>query len=391
MLTRKALLSPRAIPRSHAVKTQKRFPIRTVIFLVVAISVLLAALALKFTPRNNNARDQYEHQLELGRQWTVDPEHAARFWDSARSIAVNNKWSTAEADQLLSGAQPAKASPQNATIKVLSQEFSPAGVAATFTVQDKQGVPVAGLLRKDFRFTTGNRILHHASLAEVTIPSGKQSIAILIDCSGSMKDGGKMEAAKAAIPQLRALAGPGTQFELFSFADTVDQRVPLTSDWRQIEATLPTLNPLGGTALYPAIVDAAKRLATQSGQRRIILIADGENSVGQFSQEQAIADCRSANVSVFCIGISGPSFQPIALEQIAKATGGQFYLAGSANDCAKELRRAVESITTPAYQLMVIDPQPLTAPITIQFCHASDQQAVLEDKQIMTAGLPRIR
>lgn len=390
MLLRNHILSPRVASRTEMPERRQRSLSRLVVAIVIAVTLIVGFLVWRLWPSHDSARVRYEQQIELGHQWPIDPEYAASFWQSARAIAVENSWPTAEADELLATLPSRNEIAPSATINVLSTESSPCGLTATFRVQDRQGLPIRGLGRRDFQVRSANRLLHHVAVDELAISTGRQSLAILVDCSGSMKDG-KMESAKAAIPLLRSLERPGTQFELLSFAASVERRVPLTTTWDQIESALPALRADGATALFAAIAQACDDLANQPGQRRIIVIADGDDSVGPLNIEQAISKCRASDVTVYCVGISGAEFKPEILRRLASETGGSFFLASSASACATELRNAVDAITTPAYSLMVLDAEPIIAPIEIRAADSPSLRVVLEPNSTSTVAITQTR
>jgi tight adherence protein B len=87
----------------------------------------------------------------------------------------------------------------------------------------------------------------------------------------------------------------------------------------------------GGTALYDAVVLAARRLASDERPgRAIVVVTDGRDVSSTHSMQQAIAAAHGAHAAVYTIGIGGPSFTPSALRGLASETGGSYRQARSA-------------------------------------------------------------
>src|SRR5207245_265002 len=99
---------------------------------------------------------------------------------------------------------------------------------------------------------------------------------------------------------------------------------------------------------YDTVVRAALALQSQPAPRLIILLTDGRNYPSPFSNtvslKDAIAAARSAEVSVYSIGVAGPQLTPGPLRALARATGGTYYAAarGDAQLAAAYARIATE-------------------------------------------------
>jgi tight adherence protein B len=61
----------------------------------------------------------------------------------------------------------------------------------------------------------------------------------------------------------------------------------------------------------------------------IILLSDGADNASKLTLTQAISAAHAANAAVYTIGIEGEGFTSAPLEQLASATGGQYYGASS--------------------------------------------------------------
>jgi len=87
-----------------------------------------------------------------------------------------------------------------------------------------------------------------------------------------------------------------------------------------------------GTALYDAIVLAARRVSMDDRPgRAIVVVTDGRDVSSSHTLAQAVQAAHSAGAAVYAIGIGGPSFTPDALKQLASETGGSYRQARSAS------------------------------------------------------------
>ena len=94
---------------------------------------------------------------------------------------------------------------------------------------------------------------------------------LAVDVSGSMAQGGKIEAARAAAHELVNKRAGGEQIALVTFSDRPHVVVPFTSDATALGRGIDSLTPGGATALWDAIRLSTVLLGAQpSGERRTI-------------------------------------------------------------------------------------------------------------------------
>jgi tight adherence protein B len=92
-----------------------------------------------------------------------------------------------------------------------------------------------------------------------------------------------------------------------------------------------TVDSRPGTALYDAIVAAANELRQDPRPgRAIVVVTDGTDASSLRTLQQAVAAAQRARASVYTIGIGGPQFDPSALRDLARLTGGSYRQAASA-------------------------------------------------------------
>src|SRR5437879_6552260 len=117
-------------------------------------------------------------------------------------------------------------------------------VLVPVVVTDTKGRAVKNLSRKDVALLADGRpvaidLFDRSDDAPV-------SFAVLLDGSGSMGLGGKMDGARAAIRALLARRLRGDDYALYVFAEgQVKDLVPFTSDVARITRALDTVSPFG--------------------------------------------------------------------------------------------------------------------------------------------------
>ena len=221
-------------------------------------------------------------------------------------------------------------------------------------VEDHKGRAVKGLEKSDFRVLEDRipqNIAYFDREADEPI-----SVAFLLDLSGSMRQVGKLEAAKEAIRTFVELLRPRDRFGLVGFADEqVAWITPFTTDRARFFERLSVQEGYGQTALNDAVA-AAPSLVEQdvSGRKAIVLLTDGVDTRSRLSVDQAIAKARHAQVPIYTIGFTTlpdmvlrhnkdekPDFNLTVLERFSNETGGKLHLVNDPD----EWKEAVADVT----------------------------------------------
>lgn len=191
-------------------------------------------------------------------------------------------------------------------------------------------------------------------------PKIEQSLVLLLDVSGSMGSGGKMESAKeAASGAVRALS-PTTEVALITYDGGCAGGWRVVHDFtttrKSVLDAIAALSPGGGTPTAPAIGFAnaylQKNARSKSGQ--IVLMTDGQNDCG--SMVDAGSGVRQGTIPVRIdavgFGLDTASKATKDLGDLVRAAGsGTTYSANSSAELISAFRRAF--ITT---QVKPIDP-----------------------------------
>jgi Ca-activated chloride channel family protein len=170
----------------------------------------------------------------------------------------------------------------------------------------------------------------------------KATVIVVLDVSGSM-EGDKIRSARTATSEFLDRLDPDDEVAVMIFNDAVNFLGENSRVGDVVEGLSQRVNTLladGNTALYEAMCEAAKlseklRLEDmEAGETRlygIVLLSDGEDTVGRITENQMFATCLPANaeadgVKVFPIAFGADADTDI-LARIASVTGGRMFTA----------------------------------------------------------------
>jgi Ca-activated chloride channel family protein len=169
------------------------------------------------------------------------------------------------------------------------------------------------------------------------------SVLLVVDTSGSMAEERRLERAKAGLRTFFRNVGRQDSLGLTIFSDRIQPLIPIgpfPENRAQIQATVRNLIADGGTAVYDATIEGFRSVRTGATPERIsavVVLTDGEDTDSAASAHDVVEAVRaqgdsSNQVRVFTIAYSAGALGAAdALEEIAKASGGQAY-EGSTED-----------------------------------------------------------
>lgn len=169
----------------------------------------------------------------------------------------------------------------------------------------------------------------------------RSDVTLVLDVSGSMRDEGKMENAKAGAEQLLQLLDPEDTFSFLPFNSTpvwAEQGIRLGDARDGAIQRVRGIFADGGTALYDAISMAHAWAAPRSGKGRIsaiVVLSDGQDTDSETIQlaellQRLRGSGEAQGVRVFTIAY-GQGAQTNVLEQIAETTRGRSYVGTPEN------------------------------------------------------------
>jgi len=169
---------------------------------------------------------------------------------------------------------------------------------------------------------------------QATNLASAKAVVLAIDRSRSMrtKFSDTLTAARGFVA-----AKPGSdRIAVVAFGSTVVSLSRFSASADDADAALRGLgiDPQKGTALYDAVSYSAGELTGQSGGRVLILLTDGTDTTSKEKLDAVARKARENNVLVYPIAIASKQYDPTALQQLARETGGTFYRASSSSALA---------------------------------------------------------
>lgn len=206
-----------------------------------------------------------------------------------------------------------------------------------FTVTDKKGRFMTDLKKNDFEITENKRkqnILEFT--AETDLPL---RLAILVDTSNSIRTRFRF-LQDAAVDFINTAMRTGQDKALIMHFDTVAQlAVDLTGDKTALTSAVRRMQAGGGTALYDAIYRASEQLTKDEPhdkyRRAIIILSDGEDTLSDFSREQALEMAQKADVVIYTVSTNithNATDGDKVLKYICEQTGGLAYFPFKESD-----------------------------------------------------------
>lgn len=260
----------------------------------------------------------------------------------------------------LAGVAAAPAAGQEQKKKELTYQISVSAITIAVTVQERGGRYVDDLEEKDFSvFENGVRrpITYFRHDFEAPV-----SLTILLDVSGSMAVGNKLEESKAMLRALlTSLLAPRDEASLLIFADgEVEVAAGFSTDRTAILRELDRVQAYGQTALNDAVAVSPEYAQKGKNEKRaLLLVTDGVENDSRTTSGQALDIARRVDIPIYVIGYKIPrseeylrkhkraaSLTPAGivetLDRFSLATGGKPYFLdapGALTAAAGEIRR----------------------------------------------------
>jgi len=183
---------------------------------------------------------------------------------------------------------------------------------------------------------------------------GPLTTMLVIDISGSMNSGGKLQAAKDAAIAYVDQARGDDQIGLLAFNTQIEYVQPLTSNHQALKDAIESLKAQDDTAMYDALERAIEYLSPNQGRKAIIVLTDGLDNRSKRSPQEIIQMIGPEGLSISTVGLGDPtqstgaitSLNEPALEALAEEAGGAYGYANDAESLTalyEKLGRALQS------------------------------------------------
>ena len=197
---------------------------------------------------------------------------------------------------------------------------------------DSGGHPVRGLPASDFEVLEGGKPQKIVRFEQVdNLPL---SLGIAIDTSFSMASS-LIEAERAAAGFVHNLLTPRDRCFTLLFGGRPTLLMPPVDDAEAVGLSLEGLRAFGRTAFYDGVITALYYFRAERGQRALVVLTDGEDTISSSSWEDSLAYARRSGVAIYTIGLGELKRGPRAkLTELADATGGRAFFVSRADELA---------------------------------------------------------
>lgn len=210
-----------------------------------------------------------------------------------------------------------------------------------YAVTDRKGRFITNLVKDDFQVREGNRLQSILEFtAETDLPL---RLGILIDTSNSVRDRFKFQ-QEAAVEFINGVVRPQQDKAVIVSFDTAAELVAdLTGDVEKLAASVRSLRPGGGTALYDAIFFVCRDKLMQDQprhkfRRAVIVLSDGEDNQSRYTRDQALEMAHKADVVVYTISTNITRLETDGdktLKYLSRETGGLSFFPFKVEDLAQ--------------------------------------------------------
>ena len=244
-----------------------------------------------------------------------------------------------------------------------------------FELRNPDGSFIRDARRDDFRVTEDGRerpIL--AFEAPVTVSSKPTTLVLVVDRSGSMRQGDKIGGLKRAVRTFLDGLPDGSRVAVVAFGSDVELVCQFTTNQGRVQAAVDALRPFGGTRFYDAVDESVKLLEGQTGRRAVLALTDGQDADSVNAIDVPIAEARRLSVPVHTLGLGeGNEIDSDSLDRVASETRGQTYRARDAEALKaiyQELAERLGSTYSLTYQTDRKIPDGTLRPIRIAYALA---------------------
>lgn len=224
-------------------------------------------------------------------------------------------------------------------------------VTIAVVVRDSQGRPVRGLSAHDFEVRDQGMSRPITDFQHEISPI---SIAMLLDTSGSMRVGPKLErASEFAHLLLATLTERKDEAALFAFEHTVHAVHDFTDRFDPLRKRFASVRAFGSTSLYDAIAETAQQVGQRPGRHAVVVLTDGIDTSSRLTAPEVSGIASAIDVPVYLVAVGlaidvsdEARVRPEigTAKDLAQWTGGRLHVATSAAESSIVAREIVEDL-----------------------------------------------
>lgn len=239
------------------------------------------------------------------------------------------------------------------------QSYRFASVQIPVWVANRRNLPLIDLEKRHFQLRVDGRKMPIQSFQKAE--DQPIELVYLIDISGSMAIGEKLESSIQTVTYLLKQHRPEDRWRVIVFSDGQILEVHNHIAKQEWQDVIPNIRAYGKTALFDALSIADRYFpAAPTGSRAIVLFTDGNDNQSILNKDQLYKLLEILDVPVFIVGIADgfvpkakPGKEKLGLQtltEITKITGGIFWLARDAS-FLPEIGKALSRKMRPQYIL----------------------------------------
>lgn len=217
-------------------------------------------------------------------------------------------------------------------------------VEVNTSVVDVQGMPLMGLTGANFQVTEDGALVENPEITAFTNTSQPLAIALVLDTSGSMKNGkpSAMQNAKQAAEEFLKTLQPQDLVTLVTFGDKAQVVEPITADKVKVQAAVGQIQPGGSyTALFDGVMEACSQLMNRAERKMVIVLTDGNNNKSLYSLEQVTAEASNRKIAIHTIGFGFVNKDE--LTKLARLTGGTVQISPDSTSLQTSLAKIIST------------------------------------------------
>jgi Ca-activated chloride channel homolog len=289
-------------------------------------------------------------------------------------------------------------------------------VSLVFRAERSNGNPVFGLKKKDMTVKENDENCQVISIQELS----KQkpiNVGIVLDHSGSMQfderqinqlgydiselpvdEYGYYSFPKGYVQPITLAKNALLEFvESFNFdkdnigvvgfSSTVDYQLGLTNQSGKIKRKIRSMKSDGSTAFYDAILASIKQVENADGVNVVVALTDGNDNSSYSNINTVINKAKSIDIPVYIVGLGDVNQRE--LEQLATATGGQFYFANSAKSLSliyEKISEKLQSFYDIIYQSSTLENNSTERSIEISFLNEGTKVVSEEERYTLDSN-----